>query len=391
MPLAYEFAAPRRVVFGCGRRRELGKLVADLGQRAFVIVGSKTLLQTGEIGSLVTLLNEAGVDAILLDAIAREPLITDVNRAAGLLREQGPRSGDMVIAIGGGSAIDLAKAVAAVCAHPECDGILDFLEGVGRGVTVTREPLPIIAVPTTAGTGSEATRNAVISSHDPRFKKSVRSERLLPRLVLIDPELARSVPPATTAATGLDAITQLIESYVSRRSAPIPRALALEGLSGAVPALKAAFHDGGDLAARETMAHAALLSGMALANSGLGLAHGVAAALGVHAQIAHGLACAVMLPTAMRFNLEARLADSARIGEVLSGRTWSSQRAAAEAGLATIDDLLCELKIPRSLRDLGVTAAQIPVLARDSRGNSLSGNPRDVSDAELQRLLEQLL
>lgn len=391
MSIVYEFVSPRRIVFGSGRRRELGKLVAEVGERAFVIVGSRVLLQSGEIAELLTLLGRSRVDAILLDTISREPVVEDVNRTAGLLRAQGPKPGDVIVAIGGGSAMDLAKAVAAVCAHPECDGITDFLEGVGRGVAVTREPLPVVAVPTTAGTGSEATRNAVISSYDPHFKKSIRSEKLLPRLVVIDPELACSVPPAITAATGMDAVTQLIESYVSCRSAPIPRALALEGLDGSVPALRAAFHHGSDLDARETLAQAALLSGMALANSGLGLAHGVAAALGVHAQVAHGLACAVMLPVAMRYNLETRLDDFARIGESLSGRNWPSDRAAAEAGLAVINDLLVELQIPRKLGGLGVTAAQLPALVRDSRGNSLSGNPREVPDHVLRELLEELL
>ncbi len=387
MPLTYEFAAPRRIVFGSGKRRELGKLVADLGDRAFVIVGSRTLMASGEIGELLTLLQTARVDAILLDTISREPLVTDVNRVAGLLKQQGPRAGDVVIAIGGGSAIDLAKAVVAVAAHPESEGIVDFLEGVGRGVAVTRETLPVVAVPTTAGTGSEATRNAVISSYEPTFKKSIRSERLLPKLVVVDPELALSLPPAVTAATGMDAITQLIESAVSRRRAPIPMALALSGLSGAVAALRVAFLDGSNLAARETMAHAALLSGMALANSGLGLAHGVAAALGVHAQVSHGLACAVMLPVAMRFNLTTCETEFAQIGEALSGREWPTRRAAAEAGLSTIEGLLFDLRISRRLRDLGVTEEQIPQLARDSKGNSLSGNPRDVSEGELCELL----
>ncbi|MCY2968617.1 MAG: iron-containing alcohol dehydrogenase [Planctomycetota bacterium] len=390
MPLTYEFAAPRRIVFGSGKRRELGKLVADLGDRAFVIVGSRTLMASGEIGELLTLLQAARVDAILLDTISREPLVTDVNRVAGLLKQQGPRAGDVVIAIGGGSAIDLAKAVVAVAAHPESEGIVDFLEGVGRGVGVTRETLPVVAVPTTAGTGSEATRNAVISSYEPTFKKSIRSERLLPRLVVVDPELALSLPPAVTAATGMDAITQLIESAVSRRRAPIPMALALSGLTGTVAALRVAFLDGSNLAARETMAHAALLSGMALANSGLGLAHGVAAALGVHAQVSHGLACAVMLPVAMRFNLATCETEFAQIGEALSSRKWPTRQAAAEAGLSTIDELLIDLRIPRRLRELGVVETQIAAIARDSKGNSLSGNPRDVSEGELCELLKAM-
>jgi alcohol dehydrogenase class IV len=297
------------------------------------------------------------------------------------------QSGDFVLAIGGGSAIDLAKAVAALATNPAGDTVRDFLEGVGRGLQIANPPLPVVAVPTTAGTGSEATKNAVISSYDPHFKKSLRSDLMIPRLVLVDPELTIGLPPATTAQTGLDAITQLVESYISRRARPIPQALALAALPAAVAALPVAVRDGSDRPAREAMAHAALISGICLANSGLGMAHGVAAALGVHCRMAHGLACAVMLPATLAANRNVAEARLAELGRAL-GWPAGSDAEAADFFCQQIRQLCRELGVPARLSELGVRREQIPDLVRDSRGNSMSANPRDVPDAELQQILE---
>jgi alcohol dehydrogenase class IV len=230
----------------------------------------------------------------------------------------------------------------------------------------------------------------VLSSLSPPFKKSLRSEKLLPRLVVVDPELTLWLPATVTATTGLDAITQLVESYVSCRATPITRSLVATGLPGAVPALSRAYREPGHLPSRETLARAALLSGMALANSGLGLAHGVAAALGIEAGVPHGLACAVLLPVAMRFNLPHRPEDFAQLGEWLSGRGHESPSAAAEAGVQAVESLLSELGIPRRLRELGVARERLPELARQSRGNSLSGNPVPVEPDVLLRVLEEV-
>jgi alcohol dehydrogenase class IV len=335
-------------------------------------------------------LTEAGVVAVVIDCQTREPQVEDVNRCAERIAGHGPGAGDCLLAVGGGSAIDLAKGVAARLAHPEAGDIVEFLEGVGTGRRLTRETLPLVAVPTTAGTGAEATRNAVLSSLSPPFKKSLRSEKLLPRLVVVDPELTLWLPATVTATTGLDAITQLVESYVSCRATPITRSLVATGLPGAVPALSRAYREPGHLPSRETLARAALLSGMALANSGLGLAHGVAAALGIEAGVPHGLACAVLLPVAMRFNLPHRPEDFAQLGEWLSGRGHESPSAAAEAGVQAVESLLSELGIPRRLRELGVARERLPELARQSRGNSLSGNPVPVEPDVLLRVLEEV-
>jgi alcohol dehydrogenase class IV len=211
---------------------------------------------------------------------------------------------------------------------------------------------------------------------------------MVPRLVVADPELTVCVPPEITASTGMDAITQLIESYISRRAAPIPRALCRDGLRLAVPALPHAYIDGSLRPAREAMSHAALLSGMALANSGLGFAHGVAAALGVTCQVPHGLACAVMLPTALKVNRDVSRRELAELEWVLD--PTSPPESAADLFLERIEQLCRTVGIPRRLRDLGVRPEQLPVLISGSRGSSMSGNPRDVPDDELKTILEQL-
>jgi len=385
---AYDFLVPGRIVFGWGRRQELGRWAATLGRRAFLVVGSQTLTQSGQLAEIRDNLAQQGVRSTVLAEISREPLVADVDAAVANVRAAKPTADDLVIAIGGGSAIDLGKAVAALALNSAGDSVADYLEGVGRGLSLSAPLLPVIAVPTTAGTGSEATKNSVISSLQPVYKKSLRADSMLPRIALIDPELTVSVPPAITAATGLDAITQLIESYISCRAKPMAQALCLSGLRQAVPALRVAVRDGANRPAREALSYAALLSGIALANSGLGLAHGVAAALGVTANVPHGLACAVMLPVALRLN---RTACAAQYTALAQAITADPRQADADTLISVIESLLDELQIPRRLSAFGITAAQIPELVRGSRGNSMSGNPREVLDAELTAALESLL
>ena len=391
-PLRYDFNAPQRIVFGWGRRREVGSLARSLGRRAFLICGAPALAASGVLGEITEAARSQGVETVFLETIVHEPEVQDVDRVAAALRDHRPGPGDFVLAVGGGAAIDLGKAAAAMATNDESPTVKDYLENVGRDLKLVHDPLPVMAMPTTAGTGAEATRNAVISCYDPPFKKSLRSEKILPRIALVDPELTVTVPPEVTAASGMDAITQLIESYLSRKAQPIPHALAVEGLRKAIPAIAEAVSSGRSQPARENMAHAAMISGMCLANSGLGMAHGVAAALGVHCRVAHGTACALMLPVALRVNCQVRQAELARLAHILFGKGSStSTEEAAEVFLAEISSLCGRVGVPRRLSQLGVTAGQIPALVRDSRGSSMSGNPRELSDEELTKILEEIL
>jgi alcohol dehydrogenase class IV len=388
--IAYDFLAPPTIVFGWGRRGEIGKLAGNLAtRRAFLVVGSRTLEAAGAVDELRASLAAAGLDAVVAARIAREPEVVDVDHLVGWLRaERADAQQDLLVAVGGGAAIDLAKAAAALVAIPGDDSVVEYLEGVGRGRSLDRPGIPLLAMPTTGGTGSEATKNAVISSYDPPFKKSLRSPWMVPRAVLIDPELSVGVSPATTAASGMDALTQCIESYISRRRQPVAQALAAEGLRRAVPALPVAVSNGADRPAREAMAHAALLSGMALANSGLGMAHGVAAALGVQHRTPHGLACAVMLPLALRTNRPHCEADMARLARCVWDDRFASDTAAADALVARITRLARDLGIPERLRELGVRREHIPHLVAGARGNSLDGNPVTLSGDQLNDILE---
>ena len=391
LPLSYDFAVPQKIVFGWGRRREVGSLARSLGRRAFLVCGAPFLVENGVIDEISGEIRGQGADTVFLESILHEPEVADVDRVAARVRDLGLKPDDFVLAVGGGAAIDLGKAVAAMAVNDQSPTVRDYLEGVGRDLKLLQDPLPVLAMPTTAGTGAEATRNAVISSYDPPFKKSLRSEKILPRIALVDPELTVSVPRAVTAASGMDAITQLLESFISRKAQPVPRALAVEGLRRAVPAIVEAVENPGSRPAREAMAHAAMLSGMALANSGLGMAHGVAAALGVHCRVPHGAACALLLPTALRVNRSVRQVEMAWLSRELFDAAPADPEARIDRLIDEISSLCDRVGVPRRLSQVGVTAEQIPAIAGDSRGSSMSGNPRELSDEELTRILQDLL
>lgn len=390
--MQYDFLTPGKVISGWGRRQELPDLVRGLGQRAFFICRGSEAEQGGPLAELPVNLQSVGLSVQVLRRKSGEPTVSDVDQLVAELRQHNAKVGDLLIAVGGGSIIDIAKAAGAMVTNAALGvSVSEFLEGPEQIRKLTQPALPLVAVPTTAGTGAEATKNASITSTRPKFKRSLRSDSMIPRAVLIDPELSVSVPPHITAWTGMDAITQCIESYVTKRAQPIPQALARLGLHAVVSALPAAVRDGQNRAARETLSQTAFLSGMALANSGLGLAHGVAAGLGARHDIPHGLACAVMLPTAMRFNVSTRPADFAILGRAITGENRQSDAADAEAGIVAIEQLSAELGIPRKLSELGIHAEDLPDLARASRGNSLNGNPREISESELIDLLGSLL
>lgn len=389
--MKYDLFMPRQVHFGWGRRRELGSRAAAIGQRVFLLAGSRTLRKLGEVDRLVELLQSAGLSIHDLGTITHEPEVEDVN---GMVRQLGDagggQPGDLVVAIGGGAALDLGKAVAALATNHQSENVCDYLEGVGRGLQITEPPLPMIALPTTAGTGSEATKNAVISSTARRFKKSLRSDRMIPEIALIDPELTVTCPRETTAWSGLDAITQLIESLITPKSTEMTRVLCQEGLRLAIPWIRRACDEPDCRPAREALSQAAFLSGVTLANAGLGMAHGVAAALGVHCHVPHGLACAVLLPTALRVNYAVSMEAISSLAPLFKITAGKSSLLAASAVIEEVAALCHELGVPRRMRDLGVRQEQLAALAPASRGNSMNGNPRSISDAELLEILEAL-
>jgi alcohol dehydrogenase class IV len=390
---AYDLVVPPSIRFGPGRAAEIAAVAAGLGRTAWLVGGRRSLVESGLLAALERGLPDAGLAARLVATVAGEPTVDQVAAAvAGLPRES--LADTVVIAVGGGSAIDLAKAVAALATNVPPDtvdfdaAVVDRLEGVGRGLAIDVPPLPVVAVPTTAGTGAEATRNAVISCPRRGFKKSMRSPLMVPRAAIVDPLLTLSCDRGTTAASGLDAITQLVESFVCRFARPVPRALAIEALPRALAALPTAVEQPHDVSARAAMAHAALVSGIALANSGLGMAHGVAAALGVECGTPHGLACATLLPVAVRVNLAAAEQDFAALERTVAADTSPVDREAAAAFAARIEALCDRVAVPRRLRDLGLARDRLRWLAENSGGTSMRGNPVELDPARLLPILE---
>jgi alcohol dehydrogenase class IV len=386
----YELTLPHKIVFGIGKRHEVGSIARTLGLRAVLVSGSKTLEQLGFVRQLIDNLEQAGVSILTTETVSHEPETQDVDRLLNRLRGA-LLPGDFVIGFGGGSAIDLGKAIAALLPQEKHAPVIDYLEGVGRGFQLKQPPLPTLAIPTTAGTGAEVTKNAVIASYDPPFKKSLRHDRMMPQAVMIDPELTLHCPQKVTAESGLDAITQLLESYVSRKRQPFTDALVEQGLPKSIIALETLLTKPEDLEARWGMAHGAMLSGLALTNSGLGMAHGVAPALGTHCRVPHGVACALMLPTTLRTNVEVCADRYAKLSRLLFGFVSSvSDKLATERLIDRIEQLCCAFGLPMRLSDCGIDKTLIPAIARDSKGNSMSGNPKELSESDIEKILRKI-
>lgn len=394
-PLAsYDLLVPPRIVFGVGRITEVGGLVAELGRAAWIVSGGRSGVASGGSDAVEAACRAAGIPTRRVAASGGEPTVDDVATALAALPRDA-RDGGVIVAVGGGSTIDLAKAIAALTTNARSDDVdfdafvVDHLEGVGRGLPLARPPLPVVAVPTTAGTGAEATRNAVISCPRRRFKKSMRSPLMVPRAAVVDPALTVSCPRNTTAASGLDCITQLVESFICRFRRPLPRALVLDALPRAVVALPRVLADPTDIDARSAMSHAALVSGIALTNSGLGMAHGVAAALGIECGTPHGVACAVMLPTALRVNEAAAQNDLALLERTIDAEAASDDACAARAFVERIERLCLAAGVPQRLRDLGLARDRLGWLAEHSGGASMRGNPVDLDAASLLPILDE--
>ncbi|MBI5544956.1 MAG: iron-containing alcohol dehydrogenase [Deltaproteobacteria bacterium] len=392
MATAFEFATAQRIVFGRGSLDQLGEAAGAFGRKA-LLVAAAHLQRTGALTRVEYLLSKKAV-AVERLLVHGEPEAHVVDEAAARARALGS---ELVIAVGGGSALDVGKAAAGLATNG--GSVREYLEGVGTGRALKARPLPFLAAPTTAGTGSEVTRNAVVSSKAEGFKKSIRSPLLLPLVALVDPALTDSTSPAQTAASGLDALTQLIEPFVSTRAMPATDALALEGIRRARTALPRAFLKGDDHEARDDLALASLFGGLCLANAGLGAVHGIAAALGVRFGLPHGLACACVLAATVEVNIRAlerhdpggpALERYAKVGEALAGRAFGSHAEARGAAVQLVRELCEQLKVPR-LSSLGVGPARLPMLVAEARGSSMKTNPVVLEDSEIAEILSMSL
>lgn len=384
--MRFEFATAQRIVFGPGTLGEVPALAKGLGSRPLVVTGRSP----ARAARLLQLLPPHGLASHLF-TVEGEPTTDRVRVGVETARAAGC---DLVIGYGGGSALDTAKAIAALLTNP--GDLQDHLEVIGGARPLSRPGAPCVALPTTAGTGTEVTRNSVLASPEHRVKVSLRSPHVLPRVALVDPELTLDLPPELTASTGLDALTQLIEPYVCNRANPMVDALCVEGLRRSARSLRRAVEHGSDLAAREDLALASLFSGLALANAGLGAVHGFAAPIGGRFPAPHGAVCAALLPHVMGANLEAlrsrapaspTLERFAEIARLLTGRP---QAEAADA-VAWVRDLCASFGI-RPLRAFGLTGADLPSLADLAmQASSMKANPILLTPAELLGILRAAL
>jgi len=383
-----------RIEFGAGSFRKVPGLLAGYGKHVLLVTGSRSFRQTSHWTWLTTELEVQGF-AWQEFAVSGEPSPQLVDQAVGDLRGLGI---DVVLGIGGGSVLDAAKAIAGLLKPG--NSVLDHLEGVGPELPYRGPVTPFIAVPTTAGTGSEATKNAVLSVHGKDgYKKSFRDERLVPEYAVVDPDLLAGCPRPLIAANGMDALTQLLESYVSTKANPFTDALAMSGLEAARDGLFAWYEGGPEAAAgRERMAYAALLSGITLAHVGLGSVHGLAAPLGAFFPIPHGVVCGTLVAAATEANIRAMqerepanpaLARYAQVGRLLAGREMAGNEARA-ALVQKLSDWTRHLHLP-PLGTFGIAVADFPRIVAHCRGSSMKTNPIVLSDQEVTDFLARCL
>ncbi len=381
--MPFEFATANRIIFGAGTLRQAGEIAADMGTRAFVVTGR----HVERAAPLLELLDAKHLPYDTF-SVAGEPTTDIASQGAQQARETGA---DLVIGFGGGSPLDTGKAIAALLTNG--GDPLDYLEVIGKGQPITKAAAPYLAIPTTAGPGTEVTRNAVLKSPEHNVKVSMRSPLLLPQVALLDPELTYSLPPDVTASTGLDALTQVLEAYVSNKANPMTDAICREGLNRAARSLRTACQHGDDTAAREDMCLTSLFGGLALANAKLGAVHGFAGPAGGMFPIPHGVVCARLLPFVMDRNVQAlqtRLPESEaltrynEIAQILTGNPSAS----SHDGVEWVQELCEVLQVP-PLSNYGMTAEDIPVLVeKAAKASSMKGNPIVLTNDELREIAE---
>jgi alcohol dehydrogenase class IV len=384
--LSFEFATANRIIFGAGKLNGLGDQLKARAKRLLLVCGNSS----DAIPRVREILSAQGIPFDEFH-VHGEPTVDTASEGALLALKHGC---DMVIGLGGGSVLDAGKAIAALATNR--GDIFDYLEIVGQGGALTNASLPYIAIPTTAGTGTEVTRNAVLESPSHGVKVSLRSPMMLPSIALVDPELTYSLPPAITASSGLDALTQLIEPFVSVKANPMTDAICREGMRHAAKSLRQAYHNGADASAREGMAVASLFGGMALANAALGAVHGFAGPLGGMLHAPHGAICARLLPLVMEANIKALKYRHAghvaieryiEVAQIVTGDI----NASAQDGVKWVSDLVSELNIP-PLSAHGMNESHIPeAVEKTLNASSFKGNPIALSEGELREVLERAL
>ncbi|MGQ9626143.1 MAG: iron-containing alcohol dehydrogenase family protein [Anaerolineae bacterium] len=378
------FYLPTEIITGFGCMAELGRVAGRYGWRAMVVCGQKAMRQAGILDKAVEILRQAGLKASVYDAIAGEPTLNMVEEGRALaLRE----SVEVVVGLGGGSAMDAAKAIAGLFTQE------GTAEEYFQGRKIEGPGLPWVAIPTTAGTGAEVTKNAVLTDTKRGEKSSIRSDYWFARVALVDPALTLPAPPSVTASSGGDALCQAIESYVSIGAGPVTDALAAQAIVLIGRSLVRACEKGDDIEARSDMLYGSLLAGMALTNARLGAVHGLAHPLGSRYKIPHGKVCGLLLPYIMEYNLDYATAKYAHIARLLNVDTKGlSEREAAERAVEAVWEIMEKIHIPLHLREFGVREEDFPQIISESLpSGSLKHNPRPMGAEDLRIVLQKAL
>lgn len=384
--MLFEFATANRIIFGEGSLAKVGRIASEFGYQALIVTGSGAV----PVDDLISTLEAVGVEGELF-RVESEPDIPKIMAGLKLAKSQGS---ELVIGIGGGAVLDTAKAIAALLTNP--GNLMDYLEVVGAGKQIPNQAAPMIALPTTAGPGAEVTWNAVVTSPEHHVKVSMRSPKMIPSVAIVDPVLTYTMPPSITASTGMDALTQVIEGYVSHRANPITDVVCREGIKRAARSLQRAYINGQDQHARADMCLASLFGGLALANGGLGAVHGFAGPIGSMFKAPYGVICASLLPYVMKYNgkvaadlgeqseVQARYQD---IAQWLTG----DPNASIEDGVAWIIELANELNIP-GLGMLGIERSDFDqIIEKSIISSSMQKNPFKLDEGVLEAILIEAL
>jgi len=383
------FYLPTKVVFGSGSLDSLGVEIRPLGGPILLVTGKRALRESGILDKVWRILKRESIVSFLYDEVPSEPDTEMVDRGLVFAREKRCK---VVVGIGGGSAMDVGKAIAGLALQKDFNSVAKYLEGEGTK-KLDSYGLPFVAVPTTAGTGAEVTRNSVIINRQTGTKRSFRSNYLFARMAIIDPTLTLNLPREITASSGIDTLSHLIEGYVSQKANPLTDILAIKGISLVGEALIPAYDNGSDLEARQKMCLASFLGGIILTNSGLGIAHGVSPFLGALYGVPHGVANGILLSHVVEFNLSSAVQKfrsiSTALGEDIEGLT---EEESARRTIAAVERIVRKLRIPQSLSEFGVKLEDLPELAKKSlTSNSTRANPRQVNYDDLLSLLKKII
>jgi alcohol dehydrogenase class IV len=367
--MEFNFIAPSKTVFKSGALDEIGNYIGGYGKR-FLIVIDPAFEQNGTLGTVKSRLDELGLAYTCYLGVVGEPDVSYVDDASRQAQEFGC---DVVLSIGGGSCIDVGKASAGVITNGL--PIKDYLEYVGTGRKVEKPPLPFIAMPTTAGTGAEVTKLAVIGSKKEKFKRSIRDDQLIANLCIIDPKLCASAPPKVTAIAGIDAMAHNMEAYTTVKATPLTKNMALSGIALAGKYLKRAYDNGSDLEAREGMSMSAYTGGLSFSNSGLGAAHGMGMAINIYYPVPHGFGVGVSLPYVMEVNANANPTLYDEVGELFAGKRFGKPGEGSAYAIEFIRKLNTDIGIPANLKELGTDRETALLMGEKCFGTSMSGNP----------------